>query len=135
VTDILNVIVGLLLIGGALFTLVAAIGILRLDDVYMRMHAASKAGTLGSGLALIAVAVHSLELDVVTRAIAGVVFFMLTAPISAHLLARAAYCVGYRPCAATHVDALASSPLASPTAATPTPTPGGGESPAGSGAH
>jgi len=107
VTDVLNVVVGLLLIGGALFTLVAAIGILRLDDVYMRMHAASKAGTLGSGMALIAVAVHSLELDVVTRAISGVVFFMLTAPISAHLLARAAYQVGYRPCAATHVDALA----------------------------
>lgn len=105
-TDVLNVVVGLLLIGGALFTLVAAIGILRLDDVYMRMHAASKAGTLGSGMALIAVAVHSLELDVVTRAISGVVFFMLTAPISAHLLARAAYQVGYRPCAATHVDAL-----------------------------
>lgn len=131
-TDILNVVVGLLLIGGALFTLVAAIGILRLPDVYMRMHAASKAGTLGSGMALIAVAVHSLELDVVTRAIAGVVFFMLTAPISAHLLARAAYQVGYRPCAATYVDALASSPPAAPGGPTPAT---GGESPAGSPAH
>lgn len=106
-SDVLNLVVGLLLIGGAAFTLIAAIGILRFDDVYMRMHAASKAGTLGSGLALIAVAVHSLELDVVTRAVAGVIFFMLTAPVSTHLLARAAYHVGYRPCAATHVDALA----------------------------
>lgn len=130
--DILNVVVGLLLIGGALFTLVAAIGILRLPDVYMRMHAASKAGTLGSGMALIAVAVHSLELDVVTRAIAGVVFFMLTAPISAHLLARASYQVGYRPCAATHVDALASAP---PADTSSPPQAAGGESPAGSPAH
>ena len=137
-TDILNVLVGLLLIGGALFTLVAAIGILRLQDVYMRMHAASKAGTLGSGLALIAVAVHSLELDVVTRAIAGVVFFMLTAPISAHLLARAAYCVGYRPCAATHVDALATDGAAR-TGGTSAPAagerPAAGDQPAGGTAH
>jgi len=44
---------------------------------------------------------------VVTRAIAGVVFFLLTAPIAAHLLARAAYLVGYRPCKATYRDALA----------------------------
>ncbi len=131
-TDVLNVLVGLLLLGGALFTLVAAIGILRLDDVYMRMHAASKAGTLGSGLALIAVAVHSLELDVVTRAIAGVVFFMLTAPISAHLLARAAYCVGYRPCAATHVDALAGESTPASTATSGTAA---GDQPAGGAAH
>lgn len=106
-TDLANLAVALLLVGGALFTLVAAIGILRFDDVYMRMHAASKAGTLGSGMALIALAAHSLEIDVVTRALAGVVFFMLTAPISAHLLARAAYLAGYRPCAATRVDAYA----------------------------
>ncbi len=106
-TDLVNVAVGVLLVVGALFTLVAAIGILRLDDVYMRMHAASKAGTLGSGVALLALALYSHELDVVTRAIAGVIFFLLTAPISAHLLARAAYLAGYRPCAATRVDAYA----------------------------
>jgi multicomponent Na+:H+ antiporter subunit G len=133
VSDVLNIVVGLLLIGGALFSLIAAIGILRLDDVYMRMHAASKAGTLGSGMALIAVAVHSLDLGVVTRAIAGVVFFMLTAPISAHLLARAAYIVGYRPCAATHVDAFAAEALpadgstAIPDTAAASPPPGPGQ--------
>lgn len=103
----IDIIVGLMLLIGAFFALVAAIGLLRLDDVYMRMHAASKAGTLGSGVLLLALAVDSQELDVVTRAIAGVVFFLLTAPLSAHLLARAAYLVGYRPCKATHQDALA----------------------------
>mgnify|MGYP001278390780 CR=1 FL=1 len=81
---------------GALFTLAAAIGILRLPEFYSRMHAASKAGTVGSSLMLIAVAVHSGDPGTVTRALAGVVFFLLTAPISAHLLARAAYAVGYR---------------------------------------
>jgi multicomponent Na+:H+ antiporter subunit G len=90
-----------------LFALVAAIGVLRLGDVYMRMHAASKAGTLGSGLALLAIALYSQELDVFTRAVAGVVFFLLTAPVSAHLLARAAYLAGYRPSPATVIDAMA----------------------------
>lgn len=107
VAQVIDIIVGVMLVIGAFFALVAAIGLIRLDDVYMRMHAASKAGTLGSGVLLLALAVESQQLDVVTRAIAGVVFFMLTAPISAHLLARAAYLVGYRPCKATYRDALA----------------------------
>lgn len=99
-------VVGVLCVVGAFFVLVAAIGVLRLDDLYMRMHAASKAGTLGSGVLLIAIAVFSRESDVVLRALAGVVFFLLTAPISAHLLARAAYMVGYKPCDLTRHDAL-----------------------------
>ena len=90
------IIAGILILVGALFALVAAIGILRLPDLYSRMHSASKAGTVGSGLMLIALAVVADDFATVTRAIAGVVFFLLTAPISAHLLARAAYGVGYK---------------------------------------
>lgn len=86
---------GLLLIIGAAFSLVAAIGINRLPDVYSRMHAASKAGTLGSGLMLIALAIYAEDAGTTLRALAGVAFFLLTAPISSHLLAKAAYAVGY----------------------------------------
>ncbi|WP_420393173.1 monovalent cation/H(+) antiporter subunit G [Acuticoccus sp.] len=100
---------GALAVIGAFFVLVAAIGVMRLDDLYMRMHAASKAGTLGSGVLLIALAVYSAEADVVLRALAGVVFFLLTTPVSAHLLAKAAYSVGYRPCSLTTHDALSGS--------------------------
>ncbi|WP_417667407.1 monovalent cation/H(+) antiporter subunit G [Roseibium sp.] len=103
---VVDIIVGVMLVVGALFALVASVGLLRLKDVYMRMHAASKAGTLGSGLMLLALAVYAGDLGVVTRAVAGVVFFLLTAPVSAHLLAKAAYAVGYRPCADTKVDEL-----------------------------
>lgn len=87
---------GVLLVIGATFALIASIGILRLPDVYSRMHAASKAGTLGSGVMLIALAVFSGDLGTVTRALAGVVFFLLTAPVAAHLVARAAHSAGYR---------------------------------------
>lgn len=94
--DLQNIIAGSLIVIGAAFTLVASIGLLRLPDFYSRTHAASKAGTLGSGVALIALAVLTDDGATVTRALAGVVFFLLTAPISAHLLARAAYAAGYQ---------------------------------------
>ena len=105
--DLLLYLVGVVCMTGAFFVLVAAIGVLRLNDLYMRMHAASKAGTLGAGLLLIALALFSGETNVVLRALAAVVFFLLTAPVSAHLLARAAYMMGYKPCDLTRFDALA----------------------------
>jgi multicomponent Na+:H+ antiporter subunit G len=83
------------LIGGAGFALVGALGVLRFPDIYTRMHAASKAGTLGSGLCMVAVALAADTGDAATRAIVAVLFFMLTAPVSAHLLARAAFRAGY----------------------------------------
>ncbi|AVA20817.1 monovalent cation/H(+) antiporter subunit G [Rhizobium sp. CB3171] len=90
------IVVAFLLLAGALFSLVASIGIVRLPDLYSRMHAASKAGTVGSGLLLLAVGFHSQDLPILARALAGFVFFILTAPISAHLLARAAHKAGHR---------------------------------------
>ena len=91
-----NYVAGSLLVIGAIFALIASIGVLRLPDVYTRMHAASKAGTVGSGAMLIALAVFSGDLATATRALAGVIFFMLTAPVAAHLVARAAHASGYR---------------------------------------
>jgi multicomponent Na+:H+ antiporter subunit G len=90
-------IAGALLLIGAIFSLLAAIGILRLPDLYTRMHAASKAGTMGSGLMLVAIAVVAFDGSVILRALVGVVFLLLTTPVSAHLLARAAYMAGYKP--------------------------------------
>ena len=76
------VVSGVLLVIGGVFALVACVGLVRLPDIYTRAHAASKAGTLGSGLILLALALHSEQLDVASRAIAGVVFLLLTAPVT-----------------------------------------------------
>ena len=95
IDGLLTVLAGLSLLVGAAFALVGALGVIRFPDVYTRMHAASKAGTLGSGFCLIAVALAGSSVDVTTRAIAAVLFFVLTAPISAHLLARAGLIAGY----------------------------------------
>lgn len=86
-----DVVAGLLLMTGALFCLVAAVGLLRLPDVYIRMHAATKAGAMGAGIILLAVAVDAGQLEVVMRAVVAIIFILLTAPIAAHLLGRAAY--------------------------------------------
>ena len=81
----------ILLLLGSLFCLIAAIGVVRLPDLLTRMHAASKAGVVGAGFVLLAVAIISADIGVALRAIVGVVFLLLTTPLSAHLLARASY--------------------------------------------
>lgn len=95
-TWVLAAVVTVLLIVGALFSLTAAIGLNRLPDLYTRMHAASKAGTVGSGLLLLGVGLYSQDLAVFARSFAGFLFVVLTAPISAHLLARSSHQVGYK---------------------------------------
>ena len=91
-----NYVAAVLVLIGSLFALTASIGLLRLPDFYTSMHAASKAGTLGSCVMLIALAVYADDLAVTLRALGGVVFFLLTAPVSAHLLAKAAHGSGLR---------------------------------------
>ncbi|KQN72218.1 monovalent cation/H(+) antiporter subunit G [Devosia sp. Leaf64] len=89
--DIVLCLGGGFLILGAIFTLIAALGVIRLPDLYTRMHAASKAGAVGGGLVLLAVGLVSLDAAVALRALIGIVFLLLTTPLSAHLLARASY--------------------------------------------
>ncbi len=97
-------IAGVLLLIGALFSVVAAIGILRLPDLYTRMHAASKTGTMGAGLSFIAIALVAFDGPVILRALVGFVFLILTAPVAAHLLARAACLAGYKPSDMTEIN-------------------------------
>lgn len=97
-----------LLITGAGFCLVAALGVLRLPDTLIRLHAATKAGTLGAGCILLAEAVLAARFSTSLRALAVVAFLFLTAPVGAHLIGRAAYHRGVRLFHKTCVDELAS---------------------------
>lgn len=69
----------------------AGIGLLRLPDVLSRLHAATKPQILGLGLIVVDVAVSNVSLGTVAFAIAILFFQGLTAPISAHMVGRAAY--------------------------------------------
>ncbi len=87
----IEVLAALSILGGAFFMLVAAVGILRLPDFYTRMHAITKAGTLGVGLILLGISLHFAHLSAITRAAAVFTFVLLTAPVSAHMIGRAGY--------------------------------------------
>lgn len=104
--DILQYLAAAMLLAGSLFALLAAVGLLRLPDLYTRMHAASKAGVVGAGLILLSVALVSLDGAVILRAVLGIVFLVLTTPVSAHLLARAAYLAGIRPGPETSINEM-----------------------------
>ena len=86
-----DIIVSVLIVLGGGFVAVAGLGILRLPDVLIRMHASTKAGTLGVGLIVLGVALHFLSSLVLTKAILIIAFLLLTAPVGAHLIGRAAY--------------------------------------------
>lgn len=99
-------IVALLLLLGASLVLVACLGLLRLPDLYTRMHASTKPATLGVSLIVAALAVHSGELGIAVRAFLVVLFLLLTAPVAAHRLGRAAYRAGVPPWSGTVRDDL-----------------------------
>jgi len=101
-----DILTALLLVLGSLFSFVAALGMLRLPDTVIRMHAATKAGTFGAGLILIGDAFFYAELGITLRALATITFLLLTAPVAAHLIGRAAYYSGIRLWHKTWIDQL-----------------------------
>jgi multicomponent Na+:H+ antiporter subunit G len=106
--DVRDIAESTLLLLGAGLVLLAAIGILRMPDLIIRMHATTKAATLGSALMVAAVAVHFGTVEVVTRAMAVIIFLFITAPVAAHMLARAAYFLGVPLWRHTIIDELGS---------------------------
>jgi multicomponent Na+:H+ antiporter subunit G len=90
-TDVVLVVEYVAIVLGVFFMFVASLGVLRLKDFYMRIHAPTKAATLGLIFLLIAVAFVVSEPALVTKALLAIVFIAVTAPAGAHLLARAAY--------------------------------------------
>ncbi len=85
-----NVLVG---IGSALIA-IAGLGILRLPDVYSRMHAATKAASLGLASILAGTALLFPGLDTAVKLVLAIAFQFLTAPVASHMIGRAAYRAG-----------------------------------------
>ena len=90
-TDLL---VAALLLVGTLFIVLAAVGVVRMPDVYTRLQVSTKGASLGAGCVLMAVPVFFGDLAIGVRALLIIAFIFLTTPISGHMIARAAYIVG-----------------------------------------
>lgn len=103
-----TILIGLLCTIGAIAILIAAIGILRMPDFYLRLSVTVKAATLGGGLLLLSAAFFfTEEVAVTTKALAIIFFLTLTAPVAAHLIGRAAYFIGTEQWKGTIRDDLA----------------------------
>jgi multicomponent Na+:H+ antiporter subunit G len=91
-----EILVSVLVLLGALAVLIAGIGVVRMPDLYARMQATSKAATLGAILLTLALAFDFRDTAITVRCILVVIFLALTAPVGAHVLARAGYLQGVR---------------------------------------
>lgn len=89
----IDILTAVLVLLGAAAGLLAAIGLVRMPDLYMRMQSATKAATLGVAFVALATAVHFgyTSASIAVEAIIIIGFFFLTGPIASHLIGRAAY--------------------------------------------
>lgn len=87
--------VAIILLLGTALVLVASLGLMRMPDLYIRMHASTKAGTVGLGLILLAVALHYRDVTVISRVLGTLFFIFLTAPVAAHVIGKAMLDAGY----------------------------------------
>ncbi len=92
------------LVSGGFFLFVASLGVLRLPDVFVRMHALTKAGALGAGLVFVASAVHFRDPASIAVSLLAIIFLLSTAPVAAHAIARAAYRLDVPLWEKTHLD-------------------------------
>ena len=87
-TDIVTAIMWLV---GSAFALLAAVGVLRMPDVFTRMQASTKASTLGLGCLLVGAALQMGDFASFVRVASIGAFVLLTTPVAGHVIARASY--------------------------------------------
>lgn len=86
-----DALIAALLTAGTLFAVIAAVGIVRMPDFYMRISATTKASTLGVTFILGATALYFKDTAVSGKIIAIIAFIILTTPVAAHMIGRAAH--------------------------------------------
>jgi multicomponent Na+:H+ antiporter subunit G len=102
-----EVLASILMLLGVSLALLAALGLWRFDDVFARIHAATKAITLGVLLVMAAAALRMHETPDLAKLGLAAVFQLLSAPVAGHMLGRAAYWAGVERSPHTALDELA----------------------------
>lgn len=97
-TTLINIVIILLISVGVIFSLVTALGLIRLPDVYTRTHAASKSSTLGVMCILGGVFIYFWLIDghFNSQLIIAIAFLFITSPVAGHLIGRASYMSGIK---------------------------------------
>ena len=100
-----------LLLGGSAFILLATAGIWRFDDVYSRIHAATKATTLGVLLVIAAALLRVETMADLLKLCLAAILQLISAPVTGHMLGRAAYWAGTELTPFTVLDQLRSADI------------------------
>lgn len=87
----IEIVSAIVIIVGVLFVVIGAVGLLRLPDFYIRISAITKAATVGVACIMIGVALYYNEMSMAFKAFAVILFLLITSPIAAHIIGRAAY--------------------------------------------
>jgi multicomponent Na+:H+ antiporter subunit G len=95
--QLLDIVSWALILAGSFFIIVSAIGLVRMPDVYTRMHAASVTDTLGVGLLLAGLMLQAGFGLVMLKLVFIVILFFFMAPVATHALAQAALHAGVKP--------------------------------------
>ena len=90
----MNILAGILVVGGLFFFLVGTIGLLRFPDVYTRMHATGKCDTLGAQMMLFGIAIANGWNLTSIKLVLIIGFMMLANPTAVHAMIRAAVISG-----------------------------------------
>jgi multicomponent Na+:H+ antiporter subunit G len=94
---VIEVLIAALFILGLFFTFVGSLGVLRFEDVYLRLQASSKTLTFGFGFIVMGAGIAAGDIDSLVKAVIAVAFQVVTAPLAAQVIARAALSRGIKP--------------------------------------
>lgn len=92
----IEILISILIIIGIFFSLLGAIGLVRLPDIYARIHAATKSATLGIAFLVFATFLYFwvVEAEFIGKILLAILFVFLTAPVGAQIISRSAHRTG-----------------------------------------
>lgn len=101
-------IISFLLLGGSIITLISMVGIVRLPDMYSRLHAATKGATLGVIMLMLGTFLYFWYVNGVieSQTLLAAIFILITAPVSGHMLSRSAFHADVEPYKLTILNEL-----------------------------
>ncbi|KIX90703.1 monovalent cation/H+ antiporter subunit G [Staphylococcus microti] len=96
INEIIKLLAAIMVFAGGIVALISAIGVVRFKDVFLRIHAATKASTAAVMLTLVGVFIYFIFAQgyVSVRTLLALVFINITSPVGGHLVSRAAYRTG-----------------------------------------
>ena len=104
ISSVLEILGNIVLITGLIFVSLGMLGLVRLPDVYNRMHATTKIGTLGAFGVMLSILLKVGFTPMGVKALTVGLFLLLTAPIAAHMIGRAAHRHGVKLCKESIID-------------------------------